>query len=63
VLLHYLAKQRKTKIAFSLKCSIIALPEFNQLFDFFNLFDLPLTLTLLYDSLNHVINALSPQGC
>ena len=37
-----------------------ALPEFNQsLFDFFNLFDSRLILTLLYDSLNLVINAFS----
>jgi len=31
-----MAKRRNTKIAFSLKCCISALPEFNQLFDFFN---------------------------
>jgi len=37
---------------------LCALPEFNQsLLDFFNLFDSRLTLTLLYDSLNLVINA------
>jgi len=36
------------------------MPEFNQsLLDFFNLFDSRLILTLLYDSLNLVINALS----
>jgi len=36
------------------------LPEFNQLLlYFFNLFDSRLTLTLLYDSLNLVINAFS----
>jgi len=34
-----------------------ALPKFNQLFDFFNVFDSQLILTLLYDSLNLVINA------
>jgi len=62
VLLHYLAKWRNTKIAFSLKCCISALPEFDQLFDFFNLFDIRLTLTMLYDSLNHVINAFIPQA-
>jgi len=61
--MHYLAKRRNTKIAFSLKCCISALPEFNQLFDFFNLFDSLLTLTMLYDSLNHVTNVFSPQGC
>jgi len=39
---------------------ISALPEFNQLlFDFFSLFDSRLILTLLYDSLNLVINAFS----
>jgi len=45
---------------FSLKCCISALPEFNlSVLDFFSLFDLRLTLTLLYDSLNLVISALS----
>ena len=38
------------------------MPEFNQLFDFFNLFDSRLILTMLYDFINHVINAFSPQG-
>ena len=39
---------------------ISALPEFNlSLFDLFNLFDSRLILTLLYDSLNLVINAFS----
>jgi len=47
-----------TKIAFSLKCCISALLEFNQsLLDFFNLFDSRLILT--YDSLKLVINAFS----
>jgi len=44
---------------FSLKCCISALPEFNQLLDFFNLFDSQLILTGLYDSLSLVINAFS----
>ena len=45
---------------FSLKCCISALPEFNQsLLDLFSLFDSRLILTLLCDSLNLVINALS----
>jgi len=61
VLLHYLVKWRNTKIACSLKCCISALPEFNQLFDFFNLLDSRLILTTLYDSLSHIINAFSPQ--
>ena len=56
MLLHYLAKRRNTKIAFLLKCCISALVEFN-------VFDSRLTLKMLYDSLNHVINAFSPQGC
>ena len=47
------------KLHFSLKCCISALPEFNQLLDFVNLFDLRLILTLLYDSLNLVINVFS----
>jgi len=64
VLLHYLVKRRNMKIAFSLQCCISAMPEFNHLFDFFNLFDSRLILTMLqYDSISHVINAFSPQGC
>jgi len=39
------------------------LPEFNQLLDFFNLFDSRLILTLLYDSLSLVINAFSYRDC
>jgi len=36
------------------------MPEFNQLLlDFFSLFDSQLILTLLYDSINLVINAFS----
>jgi len=56
-------KRRNAKITFSLKCCISALPEFKQQFDLFNLFDSRLILTMLYDSLNIVINAFSPQGC
>ena len=52
-------KMEKHKIAFSLKCCISALPEFNQLLDFFNLFDSRLTLAIMYDSLNHAIDAFS----
>jgi len=59
MLLHYLLKRSNVKIAFFLKCCISALPEFNQLLDFFNLFDSRLTFMLLYDSLSLVINALS----
>jgi len=44
---------------FSLKCCISALREFNQVLDFFNLFDSRLILTLLYDSISLVINAFS----
>ena len=59
MLLHYLAKQGNTKIAFFTR-SIGALPEFNQsLHDFFNLFESRLILMLLYDFLNLVINAFS----
>ena len=36
-----------------------ALPEFNHLLDFFNLFDLRLILALLYDYLILVIHAFS----
>jgi len=59
VLLHYLVNDETRKSHFSLKCCklISALPEFNQMLDFFNLFDSRLTLP--YDSLNLVINALS----
>ena len=35
------------------------MPEFNQLLDFFNLFDSRLILPLMYDSLNLVISAFS----
>jgi len=39
-------------------CANAALPQFNQLLiDLLNLFDSQLVLTLLYDSLNLVINA------
>jgi len=55
-------RRRNTKIAFSLKCCISALLEFNQLFDVFNLFDSRLIPTMLYDSQNHVISAFNPQG-
>jgi len=36
-----------------------ALPEFNQVLDFFNLFDSRLILTLFYNSLSLVTNAFS----
>jgi len=46
-------------MAFFTRC-ISGLPEFDQLLlDFFILFDSRLILTLLYDSLNLVINAFS----
>jgi len=54
-------KQRNAKIAFSPQCCISALLEFNQLLDFFNLFDSRLILTLLYNSLSLVINAFKFQ--
>ena len=58
MLLRYLGKWRNVQVAFSLKCCISAFPEFNQsLHDFVNHFDTRLILTLLYDSLNLVINA------
>jgi len=47
------------KLHSSLKCRISALTEFNQLLDFFNLFDSRLILRLPYDSLNIIINAFS----
>jgi len=54
-------KTGNMKIAlFNSKCCISALAEFNQsLLDFFSCFDSRLILTLLYGSLNLVINALS----
>jgi len=52
-------KAENAKIVFFPQCCISALPEFNQLLDFFNLFDSRLILTLLYDSLSLVINAFS----
>jgi len=48
-------KTENAKTAFFLKCCISALPEFNQLLDFVNLFDSRLILALLYDSLSLVI--------
>jgi len=57
VLLHYVAKSGNTKIAFSLKCCISALPEFNHLLDFFSLFDSRLIFVLMYDFLTLVISA------
>ena len=47
------------KSHFSFKCCISALPEFNQLLDFFSLFDSQLILMLLYEFLNLAINAFS----
>ena len=63
MLLHYLVKRGTAKLHFSLKCCIGALPEFNQLLDFFNLFDSQLILTLFYDSLRLVIKAFSYRDC
>jgi len=52
-------KTGNTKIALFTHC-VSAVPEFNQsLLYFFSLFDSRLILTLLYDSLNLVINAFS----
>jgi len=53
-------KTENTKIAFFIRC-ISALPELHHmLLDFFNLiFDSRLIVTLLYDSLNRVINVFS----
>jgi len=50
--------EKRENCIFSSTC-ISALPEFNQLLDFFTLFDSQLILTLLYDSLSLVINAFS----
>ena len=63
MLLHYLVKRENAKIAFSLKCYISALPEFNQLLDFFNGLDSRFMLRLLYDFLSLVINAVSRRDC
>ena len=43
----YLVKRGNARITFSLKCCITALPEFNQLLDFFGRFDSQLIITLL----------------
>ena len=59
MLLHYLVKRGNANNAFSLKCCISALPEFNKLLDFVNSFDSRLIFTLLYDSLSLVIDAFS----
>jgi len=63
MLLHYLVKRGNAKIHFPLKCYIGALPEFNQLLDFFNLLDSRLILTLLHDSLSLAIKAFSYRDC
>jgi len=47
------------KSHFSRKCCISAVPEFNQLLDFFNLSDWRLILMLLHDFLNLAINMFS----
>jgi len=57
MLLNYLAKRGNTKNAFSLKCYIVQ----HSLLDFFSLFNSRLILTLLYDSLNFVINEFSSE--
>ena len=54
-----LGKTKKRKNCIFPQCCISTLPKFNQLLDFFNLFDSRLILTLLYDSLSLVINAFS----
>jgi len=53
--------RRENRIFFTqMLCCISAVPEFNQsLLEFFSLFDSRLILTLLYASLNLVINAFS----
>ena len=56
-------KRGNAKTQFSLKCCISALREFNQLIDFFNLFDSRLILMLVYDSLSLVTNAFSYRDC
>jgi len=63
VLLQYLVKRKNAKIAFPVKCCISALLEFNQLLDFFNLFDSRLILMLLYDSQSLAMNAFSYRDC
>ena len=60
MLLHYVVKWGN---AFSLTCCIIALPEINQLLDFFNVFDSRIIVMLLYVSLSLVVNAFSYSDC
>ena len=60
MLLHYLVKRGNTKIiAFPLIVVLLHCLNSNDLLDFFNLFESRLIFTLLYDSLNLVINAFS----
>ena len=59
----YLVKRGNAKMHFPLKCFISALPEFNQLLDFFNLFDSRLILTLLCNAISLAVNALSYRDC
>ena len=56
-------KTGKRENCISVKCCISSLPEFEQLLDFFNLFDSRLIFMLLYDSLSLVINAFSYRDC
>jgi len=59
-LLTYLPRKTgKRENPFFLKCCISALPEFNQLLVFFNIFHSRLIFMLLYDSLSLVINVFS----
>jgi len=55
--------KRKSCIFPSNAALVHSLPEFNQLLDFFNLFDSQLIFVLLYDSLNLVINVFSHRDC
>jgi len=52
-------KTKKCENCIFPQCCISALPEFNELLDFFSLFDSQLILMLLYGSLSLVMNAFS----
>jgi len=56
-------KTKKRENCIFPECCISALPDFNQLLDFFNLFDSRLILMLLYDPISLVINAFSYRDC
>ena len=61
--MHYWVKWGNAKKCIFPSNVFSALPEFNQLLDFINLFDSQVILMLLYDSVSVVINVFSDRDC